>query len=348
MIDLDEDRFWLALSRHRAWLSGKTGGAAGERLVLRGYRLGRDWNLAEVDLRRADLRGADISGVFLNEARLERADLRQARLRGAGLGGADLSGALLAGCDLVDANLYGAVLEKARGAAVCLHRANLGGQARLRGARLERADLRGANLIDADLRRSRLAQANLRGARLDQACLAESDLRGACLQGASLVGVDLEGCDLETADLRDADLSHALLSGAKLDGARTRGMRSLMAEAAFLGEDREHAPARDANLNLLPAESGELRLVYAAPLGEWELAELLAWTRQAGVVLESIDFVEAAAVLVGPDPAALETLGERLAAGSGPALLRIETPGRTLWPVVPAARRRAAGATGKA
>lgn len=86
--------------------------------------------------------------------------------------------------------------------------------ARLREARLGRADFTGADLSGADARRARLGFVKAEGARL-----VRTDLRNADLTYARLADADLTEADLRTARLFRANLRGAILTGARLDGA---------------------------------------------------------------------------------------------------------------------------------
>ena len=151
-----------ALAAHSRWLD--SGGAAGERLVLRDLDLRGQalsgLNLISADLARCDLRGVDLRG----------ADLREASLDGARLDGARLSDADLVVTGLTDASLRGADLQRARLSGPVL------------GLDLSEADLRGANLSGLELEEGSLAAADLREARLDPGLRERAAREGARLE----------------------------------------------------------------------------------------------------------------------------------------------------------------------
>ena len=151
----------------------------------------------------------DLSGQYLVTARLHGVDLRGAKLNSADLTGADLSSSELDEADFGDAKLRGATLEKAR-----LVRANLGGTD-LHGTNLSDAILTGANLSNA-----RFGDTNFRGAELGEINLSGLDLSGSNLRDANLTGATLHGTNLSEADLDGAIFCGADLTGANLTGTR--------------------------------------------------------------------------------------------------------------------------------
>ncbi len=85
---------------------------------------------------------------------------------------------------------------------------------------LRGAMLQGEDLSYRDLRQVDLSNAQLTEARLVGANLAGSNLRGANLTGARLDGANLSGADLREADLRGVRMSRADLRGARIAGSR--------------------------------------------------------------------------------------------------------------------------------
>src|SRR5215217_7009656 len=132
-----------------------------------------------------DLREANLQGALLIDA-----NLIEANLFGAKLQRAILQGALLIDANLIDTNLQRAFLFEANLQRAFLQEANLFG-AKLQRAILQEANLFGANLfgallIDANLQRAKLRGANLQRALLIDASLQEADLQGANLRGAEV------------------------------------------------------------------------------------------------------------------------------------------------------------------
>ncbi len=101
-------------------------------------------------------------------------------------------------------------------------------RANLRNVNFSGANLEGANFIGADLRNSNFVGTNLenaflRTAQLQQADLRKADLRGVDFEGAKLCKADLSEADLRMADCRGVNFSHANFRSADLEGADLRG-----------------------------------------------------------------------------------------------------------------------------
>jgi len=123
----------------------------------------------------------------------------------------DLSGAKLRRAKLRRANLFQADLRE-----VYLRKADIG-EAHLVAADLGKADLSGANL----------GRANLGGVNLHKADLSGADLRGACLSGADLSGADLGWADLREAHLDRADLTKAAIGWTIIEANDLRETKGL-------------------------------------------------------------------------------------------------------------------------
>ena len=114
-------------------------------IIVRGYSIHKNANLAN-----AKLSGATLTGANMSYAILRYADLSYANLRGAILNYADLTGADLFKANMTGAHLTGATLTDADLRYVNLTSANLTG-ANLTGVNLEYANLSNVNLTGANL-----------------------------------------------------------------------------------------------------------------------------------------------------------------------------------------------------
>lgn len=244
---------------------------------LRGLRLD-DVTLVECDLRGARLDGARASDCLLLHCDLAdvawpRGHLRDTRFIGCRLDrldatglraergrwlhcdapasrwpGAHLAEVVVQDGDWRDADLEGAILERAVMGALRLERARCTAVAASRcswtgcdmtGSSWSRAGLAGCVFADGappgDWRDSRLSQVSLRGAdlrasrwsraRLESVDLSEADLRQADLRDLEGTGVHALRADLRGADLRGASFGQGLWLAADLRGADLRGTR---------------------------------------------------------------------------------------------------------------------------
>jgi hypothetical protein len=112
--------------------------------------------------------------------------------------------------------------------------------AKLRGAKLDKADLTSVNLRAANLDKATLTAADLRGANLDKTSLIEANLSAANLSKTSLIQADLYRANLIGADLNRSDLARASLLEAHLIGANLMEANLTQADLtnSYLGSTR--------------------------------------------------------------------------------------------------------------
>ncbi|EFL20834.1 pentapeptide repeat family protein [Streptomyces himastatinicus ATCC 53653] len=96
----------------------------------------------------------------------------------------------------------------------------LGSMRRTTRAELAESDLRGAELQGLSFERGDMRRCLLRGSNLRQAILREAELDGTDLRGARLDGADLTGGRLSRTDLRGAEIKEATFTDCSLSSAR--------------------------------------------------------------------------------------------------------------------------------
>ena len=212
------------------------------RANLSGGNLGAA-NLSRTNLSRANLSGGNLSGADLREADLFGANLSGTDLSGANLSGevfgaystlADFSEFEYRKINHLAFNQSWAERARLRRASYLFNQswAEWAGQGEasylfLLESYNRRTNLVGANLTFARLRRAKLSRANFYGA----------NLAGADFYGANLVGADLRMANLVRADFRRADLTRAKLVGANVGVYFIGGNRidDLVLKADFRG-----------------------------------------------------------------------------------------------------------------
>lgn len=196
-------------------------------LLVNGYLVGPEANLAGADLAGQNLANAQLGDANLTGANLSGANMTDVDLYYARLAGANLSGATLTVAAARD--MYYVRSGNVTGTAAVLPTGWMlvGGYLEGPYADLDRADLSGASLSGADLAHAILAQASLTGASLSAANLYSADLDQADLTGANLsaatagfgqfVSADLANSNLDGTNLDGANVDYANLSGASYD-----------------------------------------------------------------------------------------------------------------------------------
>ncbi len=194
-------------------------------VLINGFIIGPNVNLAGDDLTNANLTSAVLTGANLTGAVLTGADLTGADLTSAVLTGAVLTGADLTGADLTESDLNRIKSGKIKGnpilpsGYVLINGFIIGPNVNLVIDDLTNANLTDAVLTGANLTRTVLTGANLTNANLTRAFLTRAFLTGAVLTGAVLTGAVLTGADLTGANLTNAYLQYANLTRAVLTGA---------------------------------------------------------------------------------------------------------------------------------
>ena len=131
--------------------------------------------------------------------------------------GIDLNGSWLNGADLRNARLRGAKFQRAS-----LNNALLG-EARLERVKFTEAHLKQARLGRASLREAQLIIAHMQGAYLEEAWLQGANFMGAKLTSAYLRKAHLQGADLFNTTMYGATLSSAMMQGVRLSWTYLQG-----------------------------------------------------------------------------------------------------------------------------
>ena len=274
--------------------------SAGTGLDLRKADL-RGASLRGCDLTGADLEEADLTGADLAGARLPGANLSGATLAGAQFEDADLCGAKLrhaaGGRAVFDgAALRGADLWGAKCAAAAFGRADLTG-ATLEEGDFSDAELDGAILQRAVLRRGHFVRADLTGADLREAAVQGADLSAAVLRECRLDGVSLQGCKLHGALFADCWLDRSRVTADQLGGVIGEEAAGRFADArrGYLALERNFESLGDpdaASWAYRRKRRMEKWACWQAARAEWAAGRRVGAGRQA-VKFANLQFVEA-------------------------------------------------------
>ncbi len=238
--------------------------------LLKGYLIGKEVNLENVDLK--DL---DLSGMDLTETNLKNADLTKTNLNNTILTKSNLYGAKLTNADLNKANLNNSILIKSNLCDVNLTNTEItgitsggiisnkkttmpslsklyNGYILTKGANLENVDLEGADLSniclsEANLRNANLRNANLANTQLKKAILIEADLTNSILDSTIFKEANLRNANLRNANLANTQLKKAILIEADLTNSILDG--TIFEEANLEKAIFEHTNCQNANFN---------------------------------------------------------------------------------------------------